>query len=322
MRYLKSLFYYISFHQMTPEELEYYYKLYLTCDTSRKDDIAFKLISADREQLLKILTLPEDSEERFRIYDLIIKILPDGQDLLNHVFEECRDESDPLNQLVAIQFVNDNKLNDINTFLNIFKNNVDNPLTLPSISQTIVPMIMASPDPTQYQEYVEIMIQKAVSTIPDVLGALPPLTKNDFFAQMMLNNDEFKLWLIDLPYKPELRTFNIYMRNLLASHIKDPSAILLSDTNLINAMTHPSACLRCAAFDHIAMMAPYFKDQLLAINRFKERLFDVSMDTTLDERRSRDRATNALGLTAPAPNGNAVPTTQAHEDIGPDIMVI
>ena len=304
------------------EELVYHWKLYLSCDTSRKDEIASILLNSNRQLLLSILKLPEDSEERFRVYDLILKMLPDGQELLNHVFEECQDGSDPLNQLVAIQFVNDNKLNDIETFLAIFKKNVDNPSVLPSIAQTIVPMILSQSDPTKYTEYVQIMVNKAISSIPDVLGALPPLAKYDPFAQLMLNNDEFKMWLIDFPYKPELRTFNIYMRNLLVNHAKDQSSLLLSESNLMSALTHPNVCLRCAAFDHIAMMAPFFKEQLLAMNRFKERLFDTSMDTTLDERRARDRATTALGLTIETPNGNIIPTTEAHEDIGPDIMVI
>ena len=305
------------------EDVEYLYKVFLTCDSNRKEKLENQLLQADRDQLLPLLSpLPEDSEERFRVYDLLLKMLPDGQELLNNVFKECEDESDPLNQMVAIQFVNDNNLNNIDTFLSIFNKSVDNPSTLPSISQTIVPMILKSPNPEQYVSYVETIVQKAISTIPDCLGSLPALTKNDTFAQYMLNNDEFKLWLIDLPYKPELRTFNIYMRNLLVKHAKDPASLLLSDKDLINAMIHPSPGLRCAAFDHAAMMAPYFKDHILSIERFKERLFDPSMDTTIDEQRSRDRATNALGLTRPDSNGRPIPTTPIHEDMGPDVMVI
>ena len=195
------------------EDVEYLYKVFLTCDSNRKEELENQLLQADRALLLPLLSpLPEDSEERFRVYDLLLKMLPDGQELLNNVFKECEDESDPLNQMVAIQFVNDNNLNNIDTFLSIFNKSVDNPSTLPSISQTIVPMILNSPNPEQYLSYVETIVQKAISTIPDCLGSLPALTKNDTFAQYMLNNDEFKLWLIDLPYKPELRTFNIYFK--------------------------------------------------------------------------------------------------------------
>lgn len=307
---------------MDEKEVEYLWKVFLSCDASNKADVEAQLINCDRKLLLSVLKLPEDSEERFRVYDLIVKILPDGQDILNHVFEECEDSSDPINQLVAIQFVNENKLNSIDTFLNIFRNNLDNPETLPSIAHTIVPMIMKSSNPERYADVVETIIQKAFSLTDNLLGALPQLVKNDTFAQMMLNNDEFKLWLIDFPYKIELRTFNIYMRNLLATHTKDPGALLLSDNQIIESLKSPNPSLRCAAFDHIAVMASHFKDKILEIPRIGERLFDVSMDTTIDERRARDRATNALGLTRPAANGGTIPTSNYNDEVGPDIMTI
>lgn len=307
---------------MDLKEVEYLYEVFLTCDPSRKSDLESQLINCDRKLLLSVLKLPEDSEERFRVYDLIIKILPDGQDILNHVFEECQDSSDPINQLVAIQFVNDNKLNSIDTFLDIFHKNIDNAETLPSIAHTVVPMIMKSSNPERYTDVVECIIQKSFSLTDNLLGALPPLVKNDTFAKLMLDNDEFKLWIIDFPNKIELRTFNVYLRNLLASHTKDPGALLLTERQIIDSLKSPTPSLRCAVFDHIAVMAPHFKDQILAIPRIEERIFDVSMDTTMDERRARDRATNALGLTRPAADGSAIPTSNYHEDIGPDVMVI
>ncbi|KAK8866889.1 hypothetical protein M9Y10_009857 [Tritrichomonas musculus] len=304
------------------EEAEYLFKVYLTCDPSRLEDLKSQLIKLDRKLLQSVLKLPEDSEERFRVYDLIIKILPCGQELLNHVFEECQDSSDPINQLVAIQFVNDNKLNSIDTFIKIFRDNTNDPSTLPSIAQTIVPMIMKSPNPEKYTDIVETIIQKSFSLTNDLLGSLPPLVKNDTFAKMMLNNEDFKLWIIDFPHKIELRTFNLYMRNLLASHTENGAGLLLTDKQIIDSLNSPNPSLRCATFDHIAIMSKFFKDQILAIPRIQERIFDVSMDSTLDERRARDRATNALGLTRPAANGSTIPTSSYHEEVGPDVMVI
>ena len=97
-------------------ELSEIFKIYLTCDSLRKENILQQLIDSDRKKLLPLLYLPEDSEERFRVYDLLVRIQPDGSDLLKHVFEECQGP-DVLTQLAAIQFVDDNNLNDIDTFI-------------------------------------------------------------------------------------------------------------------------------------------------------------------------------------------------------------
>ena len=301
-------------------ELSEIFKIYLTCDSLRKENILQQLIDSDRKKLLPLLYLPEDSEERFRVYDLLVRIQPDGSDLLKHVFEECQGP-DVLTQLAAIQFVDDNNLNDIDTFIKLFNDNIDNELVLPSIAQTISSMICKQEDPMKYKDIIKVIIEKASTDMPDLLGSLPKLVNNDDFAQMMLNSDSFKLWLIDYPYKPEMRTFNIYMRNLLAPHTKDPSSLLLSETNLMNAIIHPNVGLRCAAFEHIAAMAPHFRVQLLGFKRFQERLFDISMDSTQDEMFARKKAINALGLDKPMQDKNS-PFKQQVEDLGPDLLVI
>ncbi|KAH0785874.1 hypothetical protein GPJ56_010274 [Histomonas meleagridis] len=305
------------------EELRDTFKIFLTCDSVRKDDFLQELIKADRKTLLSIIYLPEDSEERLRVYDLLVKIKPDGADLLSHVFEECQNDSDPLLQLAAIQFVEDNNLDKVETFIDLFNKSADNPLTLPSIAQTVSSMILRSEDPLKYSETIETIIEKASTTIPDLLGSLPKLTSYDPFAQMMLNSDTFKLWIIDFPYNVELRTFNLHMRNLLTPHCKDPSSLFLSETNILNSMIHPSPALRCAVFEHISVMAPFFKQQMLSFNRFQERLFDPSMDSTKEEMFSRRKAIHSLGLDQKTDGSDAGPIQrQQVEDLGPDLMII
>ena len=302
------------------EEVEYLWKVLQTCDPLRKDEIIDQLVASDRKMLMSLVHLPKDAEQRFRVYDLLIKIQPDGQDLLNHVFEECRDDSDPLSQLAAIQFVYDHHLQDIDTFIDLFNQNIDNPLIIGCVSLTVASMILESPNPTAYSDTVAIILEKATTEDPDLLGTLPILAKNEAFAKMMLASKSFQMWMIDFPYKPELRTFNIYMRNLLTKYCDQPFDLLVDESAMISAMTHPSPGLRCAIFEHIAIMAEHFRQKLLDIPRMAERLFDASMDTTQDEAMSRRKAITALGLDRPQPGGPA--QRQRVEDIGPDLMVI
>lgn len=307
------------FHRM--DDVEYLWQVLLTCDAVRKEDILNQLVSADRQRLISLLKLPKNAEERFRVYDLLIRIQPDGKELLQHVLDECQDDSDPLTQLAAIQFVYDHHMRDIDNFIDLFNKNLDNPLILGCVAQTVASMIMDSPDPTAYADTISIIIEKGATEDPDLLGTLPPLTRNETFAKMMLSSKSFKEWITEVPYKPELRTFNFYMRNLLTKYCDNPAELLVDDRAMVSAMTHPSPGLRCSIFEHIAVMTPYFKQKLLEIPRMAERLFDASMDTTQDEALARRKAIAALGLDKPQPDGNG-PSKQRVEDIGPDLMVI
>lgn len=302
------------------EELLYNMKVYLSCEPGRKEELLQKLLASDRKMLLDILSLPSDSEERFRIYDLLIRIAPDGNELLNHVFAECEDDSDPLSQLAAIQFVNEHNLQNIDHFINLFNKNLDDPLKLPSIATTLTQMIMKQPDPLQYSDIVEVLITKSLQD-NELLGSLTPLTKNEVFAQMMLSLPEFQMFLMDVPHSFEFRAFTLYMRNLLVKYMDNPSQYLLGATSMVSAITNPTPALRVAAFDHITFFAPYCRAELLQVPRIRERLRDPSMDSSIEEAKSRNRAIDALGLYTVDPMDPTKKITPS-EDMGPDLMVI
>jgi hypothetical protein len=302
------------------EELVYNWKLYLSCDTVRKTEFMEKLIAADRAMLLSIIELPQDSQDRFRVYDLLVRIRPDGDAFLQHVLEECQDDSDPLNQLAAIEFVYENKMNDLANFIDLFNRNLENSLTIVSIAQTVAEMILVSDDPVSYSGVVATILERSFASNSDLLGVLPRLTSNPTFARMILDSESFQTWISQVPASPELKTFNIYMRTLLARVSERPMKLLLDPVILAAALIHPAPGLRCAAFEHIAELSRTCRSQLLDIPRIRERLRDVSMDSTQDEMLARRKALSALGIDGGA--GIVGAGRQQVEDMGPDLMVI
>lgn len=303
------------------DEVEHLLKVFISCDPLRKEELISQLMACDRSMLLKVLCLPDDAQERFRVYDLLVRLRPDGSDLLNRVLEECQDDSDPLSQLAAIEFVYENKMSDVANFVDLFNRNICNPFTIANISLTVSAMIVGGPEPEQYSSTVRQIIDMAADSNPDLLGSLPTLARNEKFARMMLESQVFQLWLLDYPYKPDLRTFNLYMKNLLAGYSERPRELMLSADNIMAAMSHPLSGLRCAAFEHLRVMAEWMRDEILAIPRLTERLFDASMDGNQDEFLARRKAVVALGLHQPSADGSGI--VRRHEDdVGPDVMVI
>jgi hypothetical protein len=304
------------------DEVEYRWRVYLTCDSLRRSECLNDLLSVDRASLLRVLSLPRATEERFRVYDLLVRLAPDGAELLRHVIDECRDRSDPLTQLAAIQFVYEHDLQDVDTFVGLFRASLDDALTLVPIGQTVAAMCARAADPAAHLDVVAQLVELAVGAVPDLLGALPPLTAVEPFARLMLASEAFQLWLLSVPSRTDMRTVNIYLRNLLARWCASPRELLLPAKALAGAITNPHAGLRTAAFDHIAIMAQHFRDELLAIDRLPERVADGNLDSTVEEVLARRRAMEALGMriiVAPA-NGPAGPGGAG--DMGPALMTI
>jgi hypothetical protein len=300
------------------EEVEYRWRVYLTCDSLRRTECLNDLLEVDRVSLLRVLSLPRATEERFRVYDLLLRIAPDGADLLHHVIDECQDRSDPLTQLAAIQFVYDNKLKDLDTFVGLFRASLDDPLTLVPIGQTLAAMCAGAANPAEHLDVVAQLVELAVGDVPELLGSLPPLTSLEPFGRFMLSCESFQLWLFSVPSKAELRTVNIYLRNLLARWAEQPRELLLPARALIDSLTNPTPGLRIAAFRHIVIVGAQFRDQLLALPRLERIVRDPSMDQTAEEVVARRGAMVALGLVTAEPGRPARP--QDFEDAGPDLM--
>jgi len=179
-------------------------------------------------------------------------------------------------------------------------------------------MILDAPDPLRYSGTVSRMIEKA-ATEPVLLGVLPPLARNPAFARMMLESRALGEWILRWPYQPEMRTFNVYMRNLLAPHSDRRAGLLVPDADIVTGMTHPLPAMRCAMLSHVRIMAEWFAERLRCIPRMSERLHNASMDSTHDESVARRSAIAALGLNRHAGPG---PARREAEDMGPDVMVI
>jgi hypothetical protein len=255
------------------------------------------------------------------MYDLLARIAPDGQDLLAHVLEECYDSSDVLSQLAAIQFVYDHGMNDVDNFVELFNENIDNPLTIVSIAQTCAAMLVKVGNPERYLGVVEKMVDLAIGEVPDLLGALAPLAGVEAYGRFLLESPAFQIWLFDVPYKAELRTFNVYMRNLLVRWSASPGELLLSESALKGALTNPHPGLRTAVFEHIAIMAQYFRDKLIEMDRLPERVCDGHMDSSVEEVLARQKAMEALGIrimVERVPGNSSI----GARDAGPDLMTI
>jgi hypothetical protein len=144
-------------------------------------------------------------------------------------------------------------------------------------------------------------------------------TSKSIFAKVMLDSQSFQTWVSAIPTNPELKTFNIYMRTLLARTSEQPMKLVIDLSVLGSAVIHPAPGLRCAAFEHIAELSRSCRSQLLDIPRIKERLSDASMDCTQEEMFARRKALNALGIDG---GGGTRVNRQQVEDMGPDLLVI
>jgi hypothetical protein len=257
------------------------------------------------------------------MYDLLARIAPDGSDLIAHVLEECDDESDVLSQLAAIQFVHDHGMDDLQHFIRLLHQNIDNPLTGASIAQACVGMLVKAPDHDAYIETVATLVDHATGSSPDLLGALAPLAGVETFGRFLLASAPFQMWLFEIPHNADLRTFNVYMRTLLTKWADSPVELLLPERSLLAALTNPHPGLRTATFEHIAAMAPHARERILAIERLPQRICDGHMDSSADDVIARRKAMDALGIRvtvvrAPRDDTDA----NGAGDAGPDLMTI
>ena len=300
------------------DEIKNDFQIYLTCSPQRLQEYKQTLLVYPPETVASILSLPKDSEQRFRVYDLCIELGDLGKDLLQHVFEECADNSDPLAQLAAIEFVHEHKLVSTELFVKLFKEHLQDPLLLPTIAETAVPMLLINPE--ENKDLLNFCISHAVSDIPNLLGTLSDIARTDFGAQLLLNSKEFMEWAAEMQHKVELRTMNIYIRTLMIKHVQDPKPLILEPKDIIRSLANPSPGLRVACFEHVAAAAPFVRDEFLSYEGFINTMCDVTMDTTVDEERARLKAQDALGISIKLASGSQA--TELRKEPEPELLVI
>lgn len=302
------------------EQINYDLKVYATCDVGRLQSLKDEILCYSPADLVPALDQKWDSEEKFRIYDLCLALGEPAKHILDGVFQDCEDSSDPLTQLAAIEFVHEHKLQNLDTFIRLFNNTKDDPLLLPTIVTAIVPQILSSENPTEHLDILQWIVDHSTSDMPDLLGALPDIARSEYGPKLCFASESFKEWYTTVQHKPELRTMNYYIRTLLLKHCEQPELVILPPNELLNSLANPTPGLRVACLEHIAAAAPYCLETFLDYPEFINKMVDVSSDTTIDEERSRLKAQDALGISVKVAGGNATKLRMA--DPEPEVMVI
>ena len=301
------------------EEIKNDLEIYLSCSPERLKEMKETLLVYSRKQLLEVLYLPKDSEPRFRVYDLCLCLGKDGEKLLQNVFDECSNDSDPLSQLAAIEFVHEHKMVSTELFIKLFKEHISDPLLLPTIAEATVPMLLTKPE--ENKELLEYVIKHATTDIPDLLGTLPDIARSEFGAGLLVSTKEFMEWAAETQqHSVELRTMNYYIRTLMIKRLKDPKPVILDPRDIIRSLANPSPGLRVACLEHVAAAAPFAMDSFLNYQGFVSTMCDVTMDTTIDEEKSRLKAQDALGISIRAAGKNA--PSELRKEAEPELMVI
>ena len=294
------------------------FEIYLSCSPQRLSECKQTLMVYSPQLLQQILYLPKDSEQRFRVYDICIELGDMGKDLLQNVFQECANNEDPLTQLAAIEFVHEHKLVSTDLFVKLFKEHLGDPLLLPTIAEAAIPMLLIKPE--DHKDLLIFCIEHAVSDIPDLLGTLPDIARTEYGTDLLINSKPFMEWISEMQHKVELRTMNIYIRTLMIKHLKDPKPVILEPRDIIRSLANPSPGLRVACFEHVAAAAPFVLDQFLSYENFVNTMCDVTMDTTVDEEKSRLKAQDALGISIKLATGGK--ETQLRKEAEPELLVI
>jgi hypothetical protein len=193
-------------------------------------------------------------------------------------------------------------MQDIDSFITILERNVDNPITGLCIAHTVAEMIVAAPDPSPYLPTATLLIETAAQN-PEFVAVLPTLCSVRAFGEAILASENFVNWLSQIPGDVDLRALNICIRNLLVKYSNQPAALLLRGSDIVAGMRYPAVGLRCAVFQHLELLAPHCRAQIMAIPNITEKLLDSDQDTTVDELLIRRKAQAALGLLQNGPGG-------------------
>jgi len=288
---------------------------YLTCSSEERKQYLDSLLVYSPADLVKVIELPTDSENRFKIYEILYAIKPYGAELLSNIFAECKNSQDILGQLAAIEFIKDHGMHSVDLFSILFFDNLNNPILLPTIAEAIIPMIQFD---MTHSSIIEQIVEISLKDNRDLLGLIPDIARSEKTAPIIFKSKAFMDWLRTIPLSPEERTVNIYIRTLLIPFAQQPLDLFLGIKNLMNSMTNPAIGLRVSCLEHIAASTSFSLDLMLSDPLFIQKVCDSSSDTTIDEQKSREKAINRLGILSYHQKKNGA----SQKEAVPELMVI
>ncbi|EAY08663.1 hypothetical protein TVAG_079210 [Trichomonas vaginalis G3] len=292
--------------------------IYLSCNPDRVKQTKMPLLVYPVPAVVNALYLPKDAVERFRVYDLCYELGKPAEHLLNNIYDECRNTEDPLSQLSAIEFIHQHNMYQPEFFIQLFKDFMNDPLLIPTIATATVPMLLVEPE--KYEDFLKFIIDHATTDMKDLLGTLPDIARNKFGTKLLLDSQNFKEFISEMQHDVELRTMNFYIRTLMIRNLDDPKKVIVEPKLILRSLNNPAVGLRVACLEHVAAAAKYCLDNFLQEQGFVSAMCDVTMDTTIDEEKSRLKAQDALGISLKVAGSKA--PTQLRKEAEPELMVI
>lgn len=302
---------------MSKESIKEDFEIYLSCNPERVKECRTTLMLYSPASLMEVIYLPKDSEERFRVYDLLFELGKPGEKLLEKIYDECKNKEDPLSQLAAIEFIHEHKMYSPDLFISLFNEYSNDPILFPTIAATTIPMLLKEPE--KHVEMLKTVIDQAVDD-HNLLGVLPDIARTKFGAKLLIESPKFMEFIEQIQTNPDLRTMNFYIRTLMVPNLDDPKIIFLPLKEITRALNNPHIGLRVAVLEHIAATAKYCINEFLQDHNLMSALCDTSSDSTIDEEKSRLKAQDALGISIQVSGKPGV--TQIKKVAEPEVMVI